>query len=101
VKSKNHAVKPQCLTVLMNLRIKDINLDHEKQIEMKQKKLTKKERMLSSSKRDRKVRKFIFLVKLVLFYLIYLACQKMGRIEHGAYGDKSRREQANKAEEIH
>jgi nucleolar complex protein 3 len=60
VKSKNHAVKPQCLGVLMSLRIKDINLDSEKQNEIRQKKLAKKERNLSMSKRDRKVTKINF-----------------------------------------
>lgn len=39
----------------MALRIKDINLDQEKNLEIRQKKLNKKERNLSTSKRDRKV----------------------------------------------
>ena len=39
----------------MALRIKDINLDQERDLEVRQKKLHKKERNLSTSKRDRKV----------------------------------------------
>ncbi|XP_065336013.1 nucleolar complex protein 3-like isoform X2 [Cloeon dipterum] len=54
VRSKKHAVRPECVSVLLTLRIKDVNLDKEKEIEKKHKKLSKKERFLSSSKRDRK-----------------------------------------------
>ncbi|XP_059486396.1 nucleolar complex protein 3 homolog [Neocloeon triangulifer] len=54
VKARSHNVKPQCLKVLLALRIKDINLDKERELETKHKKLNRKERFLSSSKRDRK-----------------------------------------------
>ncbi|XP_043505976.1 nucleolar complex protein 3 homolog isoform X1 [Polistes fuscatus] len=55
IKSKGHSVHPEVLSVLLSLRIKDIDLDKEKEDETKQKKLmSHKQRILSLSKRERK-----------------------------------------------
>lgn len=55
VKVKAHSVHSEVLSVLLSLRIKDINLDKEKEEETKQKKLmSHKQRILALSKRERK-----------------------------------------------
>ncbi|XP_028049441.1 nucleolar complex protein 3 homolog isoform X2 [Monomorium pharaonis] len=58
IKSKKHSVHPEVITVLLALRIKDVNLDKEKEDETKQKKLmSHKQRILALSKRERKKNK--------------------------------------------
>ncbi|XP_032675303.1 nucleolar complex protein 3 homolog [Odontomachus brunneus] len=55
IKAKKHSVYPEVITVLLSLRIKDVNLDKEKEEETKQKKLmSHKQRILALSKRERK-----------------------------------------------
>ncbi|XP_076678700.1 nucleolar complex protein 3 isoform X2 [Andrena cerasifolii] len=58
IKLKAHSVHPQVVTVLLSLRIKDVNLDKEKEDETKQRKLmSHKQRILALSKRERKKNK--------------------------------------------
>ncbi|XP_069671581.1 nucleolar complex protein 3 [Periplaneta americana] len=55
VKSRSHSVHPEVLEVLLSLRIKEVNLDKEKEDDLKQKKLMKhKQRLLTLSKKERK-----------------------------------------------
>ncbi|CAL7938464.1 unnamed protein product [Xylocopa violacea] len=55
IKLKAHSVHSEVLLVLLSLRIKDVNLDKEKEEETKQKKLmSHKQRILALSKRERK-----------------------------------------------
>lgn len=55
IKSRKHSVHSEVIAVLLALRIKDINLDKEKEEETKQKKLmSHKQRILALSKRERK-----------------------------------------------
>ncbi|KZC05902.1 Nucleolar complex protein 3 like protein [Dufourea novaeangliae] len=55
IKLKAHSVHSEVLSVLLSLRIKDVNLDKEKEEETKQKKLmSHKQRILALSKRERK-----------------------------------------------
>lgn len=56
VKSRSHTVHKEVISVLLALRMKDINLDQEKEAEIKQKKfLNHKQKLLAMSKRERKV----------------------------------------------
>ncbi|XP_033203286.1 nucleolar complex protein 3 isoform X1 [Bombus vancouverensis nearcticus] len=58
IKLKAHSVHSEVLSVLLSLRIKDINLDKEKEEETKQRKLmSHKQRILALSKRERKKNK--------------------------------------------
>lgn len=58
IKSKNNAVHLECITCLMALKIKNVNLDAEKENELKQKKLeAHRQRLLNLSKKERKRRK--------------------------------------------
>ncbi|OAD53274.1 Nucleolar complex protein 3 like protein [Eufriesea mexicana] len=58
IKLKAHSVHYEVLLVLLSLRIKDANLDKEKEEETKQKKLmSHKQRILALSKRERKKNK--------------------------------------------
>lgn len=58
IKSKNNVVHLECITCLMALKIKNVNLDAEKENELKQKKLeAHRQRLLSLSKKERKRRK--------------------------------------------
>ncbi|XP_018313919.1 nucleolar complex protein 3 homolog [Mycetomoellerius zeteki] len=58
IKSRKHSVHSEVISVLLVLRIKDINLDKEKEDETKQKKLmSHKQRILALSKRERKKNK--------------------------------------------
>ncbi|XP_055707209.1 nucleolar complex protein 3 homolog [Phlebotomus papatasi] len=58
VKTKQNNVYPEVLTSLTSLYIKDINLDAEKEKEIKEKKLeAKKSRVMNLSKRERKRQK--------------------------------------------
>ncbi|XP_054260886.1 nucleolar complex protein 3 homolog [Macrosteles quadrilineatus] len=55
VKSRSHTVHKEVISVLLGLRIKDINLDQEKESEIKQKKfMTHKQKLLAMSKKERK-----------------------------------------------
>ncbi|XP_063231690.1 nucleolar complex protein 3 homolog [Bacillus rossius redtenbacheri] len=55
VKSHSHVVHPEVLNVLLVLRIKDVNLDKEKEDEIKKKKfMTRKQKLLNMSKKERK-----------------------------------------------
>ncbi|XP_071652136.1 nucleolar complex protein 3 [Temnothorax longispinosus] len=55
IKSRKHSVHPEVIAVLLALRIKDVNLDKEKEDETKQKKLmSHKQRILALSRRERK-----------------------------------------------
>jgi len=58
IKSRKHSVRSEVLIVLLSLRIKDVNLDKEKEDEIKQKKLMSyKQRILALSKREKKKNK--------------------------------------------
>ncbi|XP_018046208.1 PREDICTED: nucleolar complex protein 3 homolog [Atta colombica] len=58
IKSRKHSIHSEVISVLLALRIKDINLDKEKEDETKQKKLmSHKQRILALSKRERKKNK--------------------------------------------
>ncbi|XP_068153328.1 nucleolar complex protein 3 [Drosophila tropicalis] len=58
IKTKQNNVHVECITCLMSLKIKDVNLDAEKENELKQKKLENhRQRLLSLSKKERKRRK--------------------------------------------
>lgn len=61
VKNKrNHQIPPDCLDILMALRIKDINLDKEREEEISRyKTLTRKQKLLILSKNERRRRKKI------------------------------------------
>ncbi|PNF17218.1 hypothetical protein B7P43_G05235 [Cryptotermes secundus] len=55
VKSRSHSVHPEVLKVLLSLRIKEINLEKEKEDELRQKKFMKhKQKLLTMSKKERK-----------------------------------------------
>ena len=57
---RHHQIPPDCLDILITLRIKDINLDREKEEEISRyKTLTRKEKILIMSKNDRRRRKKI------------------------------------------
>ncbi|KYN01272.1 Nucleolar complex protein 3 like protein [Cyphomyrmex costatus] len=58
IKSRKHSVYSEMIAVLLALRIKDINLDKEKEDEIKQKKLmSHKKRILALSRREKKKNK--------------------------------------------
>lgn len=58
IKTKQNNVHVECITCLMGLKIKHVNLDAEKENELKQKKLeSHRQRLLSLSKKERKRRK--------------------------------------------
>ncbi|XP_065369233.1 nucleolar complex protein 3 [Calliphora vicina] len=58
IKAKNNNVHLECITCLQDLKIKNVNLDAEKENELKQKKLeAHRQRLLSLSKKERKRRK--------------------------------------------
>ncbi|EDW59517.1 nucleolar complex protein 3 [Drosophila virilis] len=58
IKSKQNNVHVECITCMMGLKIKHVNLDAEKENELKQKKLeSHRQRLLSLSKKERKRRK--------------------------------------------
>ncbi|KAL0131675.1 hypothetical protein PUN28_002902 [Cardiocondyla obscurior] len=58
IKTRKHSVRPEVIAVLLALRIKDVNLDKEKEEETKQKKLmSHKQRILALSRRERKKNK--------------------------------------------
>ncbi|XP_011297136.1 nucleolar complex protein 3 homolog [Fopius arisanus] len=58
IKQHEQTVHPEIISVLLSLRIKDINLDAERKEEAKKKKLTShKQRILALSKRERKKNK--------------------------------------------
>ncbi|KAH8369393.1 hypothetical protein KR009_009639, partial [Drosophila setifemur] len=58
IKTKQNNVHVDCITCLMGLKIKNVNLDAEKENELKQKKLENhRQRLLSLSKKERKRRK--------------------------------------------
>ncbi|XP_071448036.1 nucleolar complex protein 3 [Hetaerina americana] len=60
VKAKSHAVHKEVLEVLLSLRLKEVNLDKEKEDDMKMKKfMTHKQKLLVLSKRERKKSKKI------------------------------------------
>ena len=56
LKKREHSVHPEILEVLLALKIKDINLDKEKEDEINEKKQkSKKMNILALSKKERKV----------------------------------------------
>ncbi|XP_046385482.1 nucleolar complex protein 3 homolog [Ischnura elegans] len=60
VKAKAHSVHKEVLEVLLSLRLKEVNLDKEKEDEIKKKKfMTHKQKLLFLSKRERKKSKKI------------------------------------------
>lgn len=69
VKSRSHSVRSEVLKVLLALRIKDINLEKEKKDEIKQKKFMKhKQKLLTLSKKERKVYAFMmYVIKVSVF----------------------------------
>lgn len=82
MKSKNHNVQPAVLEVLLSLKLKDVNLDNEKEEELKKKKMnSKKHNILRLSKRERKVYLLSIGILSVLykFKLIKLTAHKYPR----------------------
>ncbi|EDV93394.1 nucleolar complex protein 3 homolog [Drosophila grimshawi] len=58
IKTNKNNVNVECITCMMGLKIKHVNLDAEKENELKQKKLeSHRQRLLSLSKKERKRRK--------------------------------------------
>lgn len=56
MKSRSHSVHSEVLNVLLSLRIKEVNLEKEKEDELKQKTFMKhKQKLLAMSKKERKV----------------------------------------------
>lgn len=56
VKTRAHSVHTEALSVLLSLKIKNVNLDQEKEDEMKNKKLmNRRQKLLMMSKKERKV----------------------------------------------
>lgn len=57
MKKHSHNVRVEMLEILLSLKIKDINLDHDKELELKEKKLqSHKQNILQLSKKEKKVR---------------------------------------------
>lgn len=57
VKTRSHCVHSELLSVLLALPIRNINLDKEKEDIIKSKKfMTRKQKLLAMSKKERKVR---------------------------------------------
>lgn len=54
IKSRSHCVHSELISILIALPMKDINLDQEKENELKQKQLTNKQRYFAMSKKERK-----------------------------------------------
>lgn len=70
IKKRSHCVHPEVLRVLLNLNIKEVNLDKEKEDELKGKKLNdRKQRLFFMSNKERKV-KFLFFFSIFLNYFI-------------------------------
>ncbi|XP_039291452.1 nucleolar complex protein 3 homolog [Nilaparvata lugens] len=58
VKSRTNAVHSEAVSVFLTLRIKDVNLDQEKEAELREKKFqTRRQKLLSMSKKERKASK--------------------------------------------
>jgi nucleolar complex protein 3 len=75
VKSRSHSVRSEVLKVLLSLRIKDINLEKEKEDEMKQKKFMKhRQKLLTMSKKERKV--YVFVLCLIKMSVLRLCGNK-------------------------
>lgn len=63
VKARSHSVHSELLSVLLALPIKNINLDQEKEDIIKSKKfMTRKQKLLAMSKKERKVSKNFFII---------------------------------------
>lgn len=60
VKSRSNLPHPECILIFLHLKLKDVNLDQEKESEMKEKKfLSKKHKVLRMTKREKKRNKRI------------------------------------------
>ncbi|RZF36394.1 hypothetical protein LSTR_LSTR002990 [Laodelphax striatellus] len=58
VKSRTNAVHSEVVSVFLSLRIKEVNLDQEKEAELREKKFqTRRQKLLSMSKKERKASK--------------------------------------------
>lgn len=58
MKTRAHSVHCEALAVLLALRIRDVNLDQEKEDEIKNKKfMSRRQKVLTMSKKERKVSK--------------------------------------------
>lgn len=67
MKRREHNVHADVLVVLLSLRIKDVNLDKEKEDELQQKKFKgRKMKLLSMSKKERKVRYLVVIAKIFI-----------------------------------
>lgn len=63
VKSKTNAVHSEVVSVFLSLRLKEINLDHEKEIELKEKQFkSKRQKLLTMSKKEKKVKYFLHVI---------------------------------------
>ena len=61
IKKRSHCVHPEVLQILLHLKIKDVNLDKEKEDELKDKKfMNRKQKLLNMSKTERKVKFLIY-----------------------------------------
>ncbi|XP_075222078.1 nucleolar complex protein 3 isoform X2 [Lycorma delicatula] len=64
VKSKTNAVHSEVVSVFLSLRLKEINLDHEKEIELKEKQFkSKRQKLLTMSKKEKKAKKRLALLE--------------------------------------
>lgn len=54
IKSRSHCVHSELISILIALPMKDINLDQEKENELKQKQLTNKQKYFAMSKKEKK-----------------------------------------------
>lgn len=97
MKNRAHNVHPDILETLLVLNLKDVNLDEEKEQDIKQKKLmARKQKVLQMSKRERKVCSWVIFV-VTEFNVFFLEEEKTAVVGKRVVGDKSRRKQADQA----
>lgn len=71
VKTRSHCVHSELLSVLLALPIRNVNLDKEKEDILKSKKfMTRKQKLLAMSKKERKVRFHYYLYSVVCTILL-------------------------------
>lgn len=71
MKNRAHNIRPEMIGILLFLKIKDVNLDQEKENQMKQKKvMSHKQNILKLSKKERKV----------YIYFIFIYVAEVGKI---------------------
>lgn len=71
---KNHAniAHPDMLEIFLVLNLRDVNLDQERELDMKEKKLmAHKQRVLQLSKKEKKVIKTVFVLFFICNYFFH------------------------------